>query len=522
VIVFIPVSKFRVIYETARGRPYSKLEHMVLQAAAEGGVTLRVLSRTFRVHERLLVEAVVTLVTAGWVAVARGPEARFVLTALGNEAVQSGDDPVSVVVSPPRPQIVVMDRVAGQLARNSEVRYYRRSDVDEAWESGVAMRERIERNSLDESQVQKLLPRQTGEWVRRVGPITLASRGTHFSVADVDVDSGLVRGLPPAWQDSLTGRVLALARARAADEESRVAAGAGSGSNRRAPAVRQGRGFVGVPKLPRTAVVRTTDLHLERGDFTIGTDEHNNYLVAVLSRAESSVVVVSPGVSSVDTFTRLAESTQAAVARGVRVDFLIGTEGDVELQDLVAVTNRVGYQADNREGRSRLRVRPRATGSGASLVLYDDENGDLCGLLGDHRWLESPVTGGTALGVELRQASLCGDLARAVGSLWSGTVGTNVEDAASAERWRRLAAVAEDRAARLAVLETATSLVGDTKAELLVDDEIGGAVTESHERWLVGSYITDQSAGDGATRGLMLRLAGSGTRALAEVREENP
>src|SRR6266511_4795735 len=89
-IVLVPVSRFRVAYELARGRPYSRLERRVLETIAHGGASLRTLRTTFRVHERLFVESVVTLVTAGWVAVAGCTEARFVLTVEGSDAVGTG------------------------------------------------------------------------------------------------------------------------------------------------------------------------------------------------------------------------------------------------------------------------------------------------------------------------------------------------------------------------------------------------------------------------------------------------
>lgn len=438
-IVLVPVSKFRVVYETARGRPYSKLEHMILRAVAEGGATLNALSRTFRVHERLLIEAVVTLVTTGWVAVAGGAEARFVLTALGHAAARSGRDPVSVVVSPARPQIVVMDRVAGQLARNRDARPWRREKLGDAWHAAAVMRERIERNSLDEAQVQKLLPRQTGEWVRRVGPITLVSRATHFLAANVDLDDGLVRGLPPAWQEALNRRVLACARARCERDKStydeparRPTASTSAG--------RRGRRFSGVPEPTRDPPIRTTGISLQRSDLTVGVEEHENALRLAVADARSSIAIVSPSVSSAEVFAGLAGLAAEAVSRGIRVDILVGsTDEGVGTSELLIIANRVGYEADSRDGRSRLRTRHPATGSGASLLLYDDREGDLVGLLGDHDWLGGPARPQQPLGVRLTEESLCGDLARAVGSLWLGNTRLDSNLAGSAERWRRLA-----------------------------------------------------------------------------------
>lgn len=518
-IVLIPVSRFRVVYETARGRPYSKLEHMVLQSVADGGATLKDLSGAFRVHERLLVEAVVTLVTAGWVAVSGGAEARFVLTALGHAAANSGSDPVSVVVSAARPQIVVMDRVTGQLARNRDARHWRREEFGDAWDLAAIMRERIERNSLDESQVQKLLSRQAGEWVRRVGPITLVSRATHFLAAEVDLNDGLVRGLPSAWHEALVGRVLACARAQVRDEATSDEATPQPASTTSKP--RQGRQFAGVPEPARDPLVLATCIPIHRRDLVVGAKEHQAALQFALATARSSVAIVSPSVSSLDLFADLARLVSDAVRRGVRVDILVGrADLGINTSELVAIANRVGYQTDNRNGRSRLRTRHPATGSGASLLLYDDQNGDLVGLIGDYDWLSGSGSTKQSLGVRLTEASLCGDLGRAVGSLWSGSSAMDRDFAGSAERWRRLASAAEERAAALEVAQPTTSSPDETSAELLVDDEHAEIGQEREGLALVGGHFADPDAGPGGARGLTLRLTDPGAAVIAAARRD--
>ena len=45
------------------------------------------------------------------------------------------------------------------------------------------------RDSVDEAQVQKLLHREAGEWVRRIGRIEEISRDAHWLPLDVDIDA---------------------------------------------------------------------------------------------------------------------------------------------------------------------------------------------------------------------------------------------------------------------------------------------------------------------------------------------
>lgn len=514
-IVLVPVSRFRVPYETARGRPYSQLERLVLEAVADTGATLGELRRTFRVHERLLVEAVVTLVAAGWVAVAGGPQARFVLTAVGHAAVGEGRDPVSVIVTAARPQTVVMERVTGQVARHGDARSWRRDDLGDAWQSAAVMTERITRNSLDEAQVQKLLPRDSGHWVRRIGPIRLVSRGSHFVAVEVDPLTGSTRGLPAAWDEALAPRTVECARARLERLGMGPTDPAGTSPSSRG----RRRRFGGVLDA-RTSTNRSTSLRLGSADVVVGQQEHDEVLSHAFGRANSSIAVVSPTVGGEGDFRRVVELAVPAVTRGVRVDFLVGEASDaLTAQDLVAIANQHGYRADPRQGRALLRARSATTGSGASLLVYDDDDGALTVILGDHAWLGGNTRARPTVGLTLREPSLTADVARAVASLWTGRGQVDAITAGSAERWRRLASNAEEQAA-LAQAGGGTQINpdGDTTAELIVDDEHAGLAPEGAAFVHVGSYRPDADAGDGASRGITLRLAGPGVAVVRTAR----
>ncbi len=499
-IVLVPVSRYRVPYDTARGRPYSPLEALVLQAVAEGGATLADLRRTFRVHDRLLVESVVTLVTAGWVAVAGGPQAKFVLTASGNIAARDGADPVSVVVTAGRPQTVVMERVTGQVARHAEARSWRRDDLgEEAWEQAVVMPERIIRNSLDEAQVQKLLQHETGQWIRRIGPIRILSRGAHYVAVDADPDTGLIRGLPHAWSESLSGKILECARTQAL----RTPRGPStptpqSGNGQRLPR------FTGVADA-RPPLIRATPFELSGNDVLSGTHAHDAALSWALDNARTSVAVVAPTVDDVDQYHRIVDLAARAVARGIAVDLLVGEVAGVSASELVTITNAAGYKADAQGGRSRLRTRNPTTGSGASLLVHDAGPAPLTAVIGSHEWF---ALSGESLSVRVTEPSLAADAARAVASLWTGRDSASSAWAGHAERWQRLAAHAEEEGA----LKQAGRPIPDNPqtslGELIVDDEHAGIIPTA-AAVLVGSHRPDPGAGDAAMRGVSLRVTGA-------------
>lgn len=505
-IVLVPVSRFRVPYDTARGRPYSPLEALVLDAVAHDGATLADLQDTFRVHERLLVESVVTLITAGWVAVAGGPQARFVLTAAGALAARDAAEPVSVVVTAAKPQTVVMERVTGQVARHADARSWHRGDLgDDAWEQAAIMRERIIRNSLDEAQVQKLLQRETGHWVRRIGQIRLLSRATHYVAVDADTDTGLVRGLPHSWSEALSGRVLDCARAKLKHAPQATERPPRQATRRYGRPPR----FAGVAEARRPAT-RATAFRLGDEEILRDAPAHEAALSWALDNARTSVAVVAPTVLDLDGYRRVVELAASAVARGIAVDLLVGEAPGIPASDLVAIANAAGYKADPRGGRNRLRTRNLTTGSGASLLVHDAGDAALTAVIGDHEWFGAP---GPSLSVRVSEPSLAADAARAVASLWTGRDWASTAWAGPAERWRRLASQAEEGGALAEAGRSTPNADRSALGELLVDDEHAGLVPTA-TAVLVGGHRPDPAAGEAAMRGVTLRITGDGVPLL--------
>lgn len=514
-IVLLPVSRFRVPYDLARGKPYSKLEHMVLLAIADGGATLRTLRTDFRLHERLLVESVVTLVTAGWVAVSGGAETTFVLTAAGKAAASSGKDPASVVVEPARPALIVMERYTGQVARHDDARSWRRDDLGDVWADSIRIRTRIVRNSVDEAQAQKLLARSSGEWIRRIGRIEEISRNAHYLPLDVDSSSGEVRGLPAAWHSSVAAHAVELARGakERVGQASPRTGGAGSGRRR----------FLGVPDTPSRPRDPYTSTHLAETDIMVGMAAHDAALTEALASAHSSLAIVVPHVPDVGLFAGLAARAANAIARGIRVDLLVGeTSPQITIEQLAAEANRVGYSASPLTGRALLRTRVPVTGSGASLLIWDTAPGMLVAVLTDHRWLGGSVSPDASLGLRVAEPSLCADLARAVASLWTGRAGQDPALVGAADRWRRLAADAEERGALGDALPKQLGVPSVTGLELLVDDECESSTSDTEGVGHVGSRVPDATAGDGGHRGLQLRITGKGASLLYSARGQTP
>lgn len=204
--VLLPVSRFRVGFEVASGRPFSTFEGLVLRAIARGARSIDDLRQVFAIHPRLLIDALVTLTKAGWLAVGQS-DAAFVLTAAGEQASSEGLTPASLVVAN-RSTFLIMERLTGALASNDEVVFVTKKELGDKKAEWAEIPQEIDYNSLDEGHVFSLLPRKEGEWIRWIGPIDMITRGGTWVPLNVDHSAQTVIGLPDAWARRLSPYVL--------------------------------------------------------------------------------------------------------------------------------------------------------------------------------------------------------------------------------------------------------------------------------------------------------------------------
>jgi hypothetical protein len=473
------------------------------------------------VHERLLVESVVTLVNAGWVAVAGGAEATFVLTVEGKDAVDAGRDPVSVVVSQAKPQTIILERVTGQLARQADARPYHRDDLADVWHSAALIPPRVRGNSLDEARAQKLLPRDPGEWIRWVGPCTLASKDVHFLPGDVEDETGQTRGLPPLWHESVAPHMLAAARLRRAQDEQdaeevdRQLAVIPGVSTRTSSRPRRPARFTSVAETAIPGYSQAVDVMLDTTDVLVGADAHNRALTVALTSASRSFLVASPSVDLAP-LTEFLEDAADAVRRRVRVDILPGaTVHGLDQAAVLGAVSRAGYQAAGNDGRTLLRTGTQPTASGASLLIYDDDSGRPVAIVGNHDWL-GPTVATTPVSIRLAQPTIMSTLARAAASLWASTRPS--AGAAPADRWRHLAGEIEERAATEELHAEPSSAIDMTSIEIVIDDEHFATPVDHPDVLRVGSYRGDPNSREGSLRGISVQLTGPGAELVTNAR----
>ncbi|MDT0427888.1 phospholipase D-like domain-containing protein [Streptomyces salyersiae] len=442
-ILLLPVSRFRVTYEVGAGRPYSRLEELVCRMIAEAAqpVTLAQLRETFHVHDRLLIESVVTLVRAGWAAMNLGEG--LAITEQGRQTLSKGGRPQSTTVRKASTSLY-MERVCGLLERETQSALNLRSlrSLRELGMSGADLDRsmltiRNPRNSLSIGQAQGLLPHRAGEWIRWVGEPRMHTKGNDFVPLHVDLASSTVTGLPRTWEPLLTEVLLRAAHEREEEMEE-------FSQEKISQLISQPPGTRTVQsRAPRTA---SLPLPPGRAALITGKEEFLSAAQRCIEDAETSVLIMVSAIDAegVKTWER---DLKDALKRGLRVDVLWG-ETDTD-SDGLSELKRIAFESASGPART-LRFNARPAGTVSQIVVADhsaDGAGTVTVILGGVSLLHTVVGQDPALpALKVSDPGVAAQIARAAAGWWAETAGEDLS--ASTDRWRRLASSWEESAAQ--------------------------------------------------------------------------
>jgi hypothetical protein len=223
----LPVNKYVITYELAHGRPYSAFEELLLKQIHEmtpdGGCGLNQLRATFKVHNRLITEGLVTLIQEGWVAIVQHEqEMRYLVTEAGKITVESGRRPENRHVRTAYATIA-RERLTGQLARANDLALVTNREVQNATRRSVwsqALKPSITRTAINGGEAERLLYRssENQEWVRWIDSVVRVSQDAHYLPVQVDISRSQVIGLPDRWQH-LSPLIVAQVAERMVDDE---------------------------------------------------------------------------------------------------------------------------------------------------------------------------------------------------------------------------------------------------------------------------------------------------------------
>jgi hypothetical protein len=385
-IAFLPITRYRVDYQVASGRPFSSFERLLLKSVKSGYGTVPDLAQIFCVHRRLIVEGLVTLMQAGWVSLG-SDEGHFILSPSGEIASAGRTLPDTIAISD-RHLTVVVEKVTGQVARNNEIDFYTRSNLRTLWNGGVALRKGDISNIVDPGLVAGLLSHQPTEWIRWIGPIAVLSDNAAFAVIDVDTNTERIGGIPKSWESLLLEPCIEQVRRkeRKLAESSQVLDD---------EELRQ--------LVRRDVIVVTEDEYgkddtgwapalLDGGDILHDTSQHEAALTTLIENAESYVALALPSFSQagiVDLLPKLSN----AVSRGLLVNLFFGQlpdKGDVDGRLGLDLLKKLEYDSTHSSEAGRLAVASRESECSSSIALADTREGPSA-ILGVYPWASVPL-----------------------------------------------------------------------------------------------------------------------------------
>lgn len=440
-IVLVPVSRFRVKYELAVGYPYSQLERLVLQSIGEGLASIDDLVNTFQLHPRLLIQSLVGLTHAGWIALGGSQAQQFVLTPQGQRALEKGQIPESIAVIP-RQTYVLLERVTGSVIPEGEAQYISRRDLEKRriWGNCSRLRAEVLDSKLDESQVQHLLPRQQGHRLRWVGPIEMVSKGDHYIPVDIDLEREAFVNLPPRCETLLRPYVVDKAKEelRRGEEENESILN----WEDLIQTVKLGRGRV--PTVAETSGLPPRDWPVQwsSNDLLYSPDQHIRLLYQVLEKANTSVYIASR-LAQLQHLEQLKPAIIDALKRGVDVDLLWGYAND---QECLSWMKKLAYDTKSDNVAGKLRFNREPSFSNAKIMLWDEAENTFRGVVGSYDWLSSSTSdkqfeSRIHFSVVVSHSAILSGLSWSAAALWSRSHSEGLSSVP--DKWRRIAASLE-------------------------------------------------------------------------------
>lgn len=384
-IVFLPVSRFRIEYQVVSGRPYTVVERFLLEAVEDGTNRLDTLVDLLGIHRRVVIEGLVTLMQAGWLALSADPAGgEFVVTSIGRQVLSQDDKLPPTTQIEDRTTYVVMECVRGQIARGNSVHYQPRGELKLAWSQGVQIPKSETPYTVEPGLVRTLLwtDAEKGEYVRAVGPINIVRDSADFVVVDVDVESRRLIGLPTQWEqdliDELIDRVIRKQKKMEAAHEQIDP--------------RELQKYIQPSPNSEEIVSNQSEwtVPLETVSLVSGISQHTSLLVEKLERAQSCAVIVSPNLSLM-VIKRLMAPVLAAIRRGVLIDVVWGWKPstvDLDQAESLQYLTAMQSMAASVGSPGRLQVARDASRSNTSLLITDAE-GRFEAVVGSNSWLGS-------------------------------------------------------------------------------------------------------------------------------------
>lgn len=403
--VAIPMLRGTRHFYIQKGRRWSVVEHLMLDAVARRPATAIALSEKSCLPRRVVVEAFIRLMRVGWVELlATDTGSVFTATESGKAQLGSSDLPAATTREG-RWMSFSTDLVAGNVFRRKEM--YVHSRVTKAAESDalVYLNPSLRHSSEDLSAIFAALENEN-EIIVGVASAPEKLIGGYGLVSVID---GQIDGLPGRANEALRSAIM---------ERALPAVPKSPGRKQSAvdPALRASPQAAG-----------EVDALFDQADLLLDAPDHRNILEKALKKARELVVIHSTFISA-DGWKGILPKMLEAAASGTTIQVFWGQTDDQKDMSSSRTQAALFRGAITEAGRSdQIIVHPFPTDSHAKILLSDDGNGRWSAVVGSCNWLASEFDSYEA-SINLRDPKLVGEMlchlaamAQAYDGVWNQT-----------------------------------------------------------------------------------------------------
>ena len=467
-IYLLPLNRFVVDYQIAKGRSYSVFEKSVLAAIGKGAESIETLKEIFCVHPRIILEALVTLTQAGWVSIGIAKDANFSLTLSGEIASRFDRKPRSKFMED-RSQWIIHEGLTGQVARMGELRLIEEEKLNALSQIGTKISSAHNTPRLGHSNVDGLLIRGEGEWLTRINAIRLRSKNRHWLPIEYNKNANaFVENFPWYWREKLLPHLYSLAKRD----------GVVSKTTNYISFSENFTSLNGIPTKNTSVDKQRLDgsfpLTLNYNSFLTKNIDHEKYLRRALIKSENFLLVASAFLRA-DLIEKYDDLILDALKRGVSIDFLWGYNDGSEDGEGIEALKKIAFSCKSQGLRGQLNFNTERTNSHSKITIFDVD-GETEASIGSYNWLSAKEDDGTAprlanVSLIFKDLRPISKLMRTFSTLW-GSEGHYLKGVSS--RWENLASRLEEQYRS----QLHSNEISDetSTAYLLLDDE--------HSDWL--------------------------------------
>jgi cardiolipin synthase A/B len=400
--VAVPMLRGRSQFKVERGRRWSIVEHLMLDAVASRPAAAAELSRKSDLPRRIVVEAFIRLMRVGWVEITPGSDGP-VFRATASGVVQAKAAEMRAATTLQRRWMgFSVDCIAGSVFRGREVivRSPNKISVPDG-ERLVFTEASVRHSAADLAEVYAAIENDD-EVILGIESI---SQPLFRGVAVFRVRDGLIESLSSRAREGL--KLAILEAAGAAEQIGRL------------------RTFSSTPAAaiePSAPATRSIQALFEHNDIIVDGREHRDVFETMVKHAVRKVLIHSTFVSS-DGWRLALPSLLGAASRGAKIEVFWGQGDDASGKSSSRLACDAFRKAIAAAGRAEdIFVHPFTTGSHAKLMVGNDGKGGWYALVGSCNWLSSDFIS-VETSLRMRDPLVVGQLVRHLAALSMGPDG---------------------------------------------------------------------------------------------------